>query len=205
MAPFLFSGLLRIDQATSILCLQKMDKAMQKLFRISAVFLASMMISIWTPGSLHASMTEMQTQGQSDFTPHPALAGLSIFVGKTWVAEGDGFTDSQTWRWVNKGQAILIEHCVNVDAYCGVSLIHYDEKAEKVVFRYATTGGFFTDGELTVTEDGYTALEKVISASGQISQAKSGATVKDGVATIWSQFEIDQKWGDKDITIYKAK
>lgn len=112
----------------------------------------------------------MMACGPASAEPIDQLAPLKPFVGKTWQADLDP-TDGEAidiarWEWAMNGKAIRILHSVNNGAYGGETLIHFDAEANQIVYRYVTTAAFYTEGTITVTEDGFTAEATVIGLPG---------------------------------------
>lgn len=125
--------------------------------------------------------------------PSKKLAPLAPFVGKTWKTSSvnpdgtNGFTDVTRWEWIMKGQAIRILHSVNGGSYGGESLIHYDPSTEHIIYRYVTTAGFYTNGVITITDEGFTVEEDVVGLPDVIG-VRAGYMIRDGKMETWSQF-----------------
>lgn len=136
---------------------------------------------------------------------HPALSPFEPFIGKTWVFETEGYKDVAHWDWVHGGQAILIQHTVNDGEYGGTTLVNFDQGEGVVIYRYATAAGFYTDGRMTATSDGYIALEQVSGHPDGITEVRSGARIKDGVMHKWVEFLKNGAWGPRQELSYKAQ
>lgn len=128
-------------------------------------------------------------KAESGTSPNEHLAPLAPFVGKTWQTgtPGEGFSDVSRWDWAMHGQAIRILHSVNGGTYGGETLVHYDPSIDHIVYRYVTTAGFFTNGVVTLTEDGFTVEEDVVGLP-DIIGTKAGYSLKDGSMQACSQF-----------------
>ncbi|TNE67746.1 MAG: hypothetical protein EP335_00545 [Alphaproteobacteria bacterium] len=142
--------------------------------------------------------------------PAPELAPLAPFVGTTWKSVSGGFPgetdfhDISKWEWAMNGQVIRITHSINDGAYGGESLIHYDADQDRIIFRYVTTDGFYTDGVITLTDAGFDAHEAIRSAKGGPTEAKSSYSIRDGNMHATAQVLTDGKWSDSSETVYAA-
>ncbi|WP_020399629.1 hypothetical protein [Kordiimonas gwangyangensis] len=134
------------------------------------------------------------------YEPIPELAPLAPFVGKTWKSEGDGSDESEAsadiskWEWAMHGRAVRITHAVGGGSYGGESLIHWDAQLQKIIFRYLTTAGFYTDGVITPTDDGIEVHEYVRGAKSGPTEARSGYKMSGGEMHGWAQFKVDGEW-----------
>lgn len=135
------------------------------------------------------------------------LKPLAPFVGKTWKTSSgtpdssDYFTDVARWEWAMNGRAIRILHSVNDGSYGGESLIHFDPEANQIIYRYVTTAGFYTDGVISLTKNGFTAAETVTGMPGTTG-TRAGYALKDGRMEVWSQFINDTTDGPINRAIY---
>lgn len=143
-----------------------------------------------------ASLTA-QAQG-----PIKELAALASFTGKTWksvsgsVDGSENFTDVSKWEWAMHGRAVRITHSICDGSYGGESLIHWDAQQQKIIFRYVTTAGFYTDGEITPVENGIEVHEFVRGALGGPTETRSAYIMKDGEMHGWAQIKADGEWGE---------
>lgn len=134
--------------------------------------------------------------------PITELSPLAPFTGKTWksvsgsVDASNAATDISKWEWAMHGRAVRITHSVGDGAYGGESLIHWDGEQQKIIFRYVTTAGFYTDGIITPVDGGIEVHEDVSSASGGPTEARSGYRLVDGEMHGWSQFKSGGQWGE---------
>lgn len=143
--------------------------------------------------------------------PAPELAILQPFIG-TWktvsgaVDGSDDFSDISKWEWILKGQVVRITHSVNDGAYAGESLIHWDGQQQKIIYRYVTTAGFYTDGEITAAEaGGIDVHEFVRGAAGGPSETLAHYEVTaDGRLEAWSKFLVDGTWTEASTVTYEA-
>lgn len=136
---------------------------------------------------------------------HPALAPFMPLVGHTLRTQTEAFTDTQTWRWINDGQGILIEHAVGDGAYAGTTLVHYDPMSKSVVFRYATTAGFYTDGTLDVESSDpltYSAIEHITGTADGIAEVASSAHFDGAHLVVQSKFLKDGVWSEASTNSY---
>ncbi len=135
--------------------------------------------------------------------PIPELAPLAPFAGKTWksvsgsVDGGEDFTDISKWEWAMHGRVVRITHSVGGGSYGGESLIHWDAQQGKIIFRYVTTAGFYTDGVITPVEGGIEVHEIVRGAKSGPSETRSAYLMKDGEIHGWAQFRTDGTWGER--------
>ena len=145
------------------------------------------------------------TYAQEPTTLTGALNAFKDIVGHSWKTKNGNFEDIQQWRSINQGNAILIEHSVNQGSYAGTSLVHLDPTSGKIIFRYATTAHFFTNGTITPTENGYEAHEIVTGGAGGVTEVKSGATLKEDTLYVWSSMKTKNGWSPKEEIAYKKQ
>jgi len=143
--------------------------------------------------------------------PAPELAMLKPFIG-TWktvsgaVDGSEDFTDISKWEWILKGQVVRITHSVNDGAYAGESLIHWYGQQQKIIYRYVTTAGFYTDGEITAADAGGIDVREYVrgAASGPTETRAHYAVTADGRIEAWSKFLVDGKWTEANTVTYEA-
>lgn len=137
--------------------------------------------------------------------PIPELAPLVPFTGKTWRAVGndDGFEDVARWEWILKGRVMRITHVVGDGAYAGESVIHWDDVQEKIIYRYVTTAGFYTDGVITPVDGGFDVHEYVRGAKSGPTETLSGYRIKDGQMHTWAKLLTDGKWSEVSEYVYE--
>jgi len=134
--------------------------------------------------------------------PEDKLAIFAPFIG-TWKAEFvDGTHDISHYEWILGGKALRIMHSMNAGDYGGEALVHWNTDKEAISFRYATTAGFYTDGTITPTENGFDAHEIVHGNMGGITKTRAGYTIKEGEIKVWSQFFKDGEWAEKTQATY---
>ena len=151
---------------------------------------------------LLASILVFMTVGARAHEPIAALTPLAPFAGKTWksvsgsVDGSEDFTDISRWEWAMHGKAVRITHSVGDGSYGGESLIHWDDQQQKIIFRYVTTAGFYTDGVITPTEDGIEVHEFVRGAKSGPTETRSAYMIRDGEMHGWAQLKTNGKWGE---------
>jgi len=134
--------------------------------------------------------------------PIKELAALAPFTGKTWksisgsVDGSEDFTDISKWEWAMHGRVVRITHSVGGGSYGGESLIHWDAQQEKIIFRYVTTAGFYTDGVITPIENGIEVHEFVRGAKSGPTETRSAYMIKDGEMHGWAQIKANGEWGE---------
>lgn len=135
-------------------------------------------------------------------TPHEKLMVLAPFIG-IWKAEvGTDTYDVSHYDWILGGKAIRIMHSINDGDYGGEALLHWNTDKEAITYRYVTTSTFYTDGTITLTENGFDAHETVHGNMGGITETRAGYTMKDGEIQVWSQFLKDGEWTEKAQATY---
>ena len=112
-------------------------------------------------GMIAASMAA--AAAQDVYEPMAFFAGLD---GMAWRGEGVGpdgkpLVDIARYELILGGRAFQATHRLEDGSYGGRSIFFYDEGAEAYVFHYFTTAGFHTTGEITMTETGFTSVERV--------------------------------------------
>ncbi len=129
------------------------------------------------------------------------LAVFKPLIGKTYKGDFVGSTpenpmvDISRWERAMNGQAIRSLHSVNQGAYGGETIIMWDPKAEKLAFWYFTTAGFFTQGNLEIKDNTWTAIEEVTGTQHGITKVRSTATIHpDGSMTTKAEFFKDAQW-----------
>ncbi len=125
------------------------------------VVLAALALSV--VACAHASENKQAERG-SVYEPMAIFAPLD---GKALRGEGIGpdgkpIVDIAQWKLILGGRAFQSTHRLEGGDYGGRTIFFYDEGAEKYVFHYFTTAGFHTTGEVTPTDNGFTAVEKVL-------------------------------------------
>ncbi|SDE68848.1 hypothetical protein [Kordiimonas lacus] len=142
--------------------------------------------------------------------PIPELVILKPFIG-TWKTisdapnEPNSFTDVAKWECILNGRVVRITHNVNDGAYAGESLIHWDGQQQKIIYRYVTTAGFYTDGVITPADDGGIDVhEYVRGATSGPTETLSHYEVKDdGRIHAWSKFLTGDAWTEPNTVIYE--
>lgn len=158
--------------------------------------------------ALFACIVAMMPAAASD----PALAPLAPLMGKTWRSvesganpDGSTFNDVVRWEWQAGGHMALATHSLNGGVYGGVTLIHHDAKARTIVFRYATTGGFYTEGTIVPKDGGFEIMESVKGATGGPSDVRTFMKMDGPDAyTVESRMMMDGVWGDPQTRMYRV-
>ena len=137
--------------------------------------------------------------------PIPPLQQLAPFTG-TWTqviaASAKGNPDVQRWEWAFKGKVVRIIH--GSGDYGGESLIHWDAQQKKIIFRYVTNAGFYTDGVMTPTQEGFDVHEFVRgSKSGPSEVATKYSITADGTMKVIGKFKMAGKWAEEFTSVYK--
>jgi len=154
-------------------------------------------------------MTTLIAAAGTKAEPIKELAALAPFTGKTWRSVSgsvDGsadFSDVSKWEWTLGGRVVRITHSVNQGAYAGESLIHWDDVKEKIIFRYVTTAGFYTDGVISATDGGIEVHEIVGGAKSGPSETLSGYSVRDGRLYTWAKIKANGEWSEISETVYE--
>ncbi len=118
------------------------------------------------------------------------MAPFAKLAGKAWRGEGVGpngqpVVDIARYEFILGGRAFQSTHRLENGSYGGRTIIFYDEGAKKHIFHYFTTAGFHTTGEITPSEDGFTAVEKV-EGHDAFAEVHSKAVYGDGTIRIVS-------------------
>ncbi len=135
----------------------------------------------------------------------PNLGPLAPFVGRTLAAYGPNgeLADVQVWRWRIGGRAIEIEHTLGSGAYGGVTLIYWDQANETLAYTYVTTGGFRTEGVMSVVEGGYEAREAVTGHPTITEVASTSILTGDDEWTTSSRYFDNGDWVDGHSFVYR--
>ncbi|WCL55189.1 hypothetical protein [Gimibacter soli] len=142
----------------------------------------------------------------------PVLAPLAPLMGKTWRSvengtnpDGSTFNDVVRWEWQASGHMALATHSLNEGVYGGVTLIHHDAKARTIVFRYATTGGFYTEGTIVPKDGGFEILETVKGTTGGPSDVRTFMKMDGPDAyTVESRMMVNGVWGEPQTRMYRV-
>lgn len=116
------------------------------------------------------------------------MAFFAKLAGKAWRGEGTGpdgkpVVDIARYEMILGGRAFQSTHRLENGSYGGRTIIFYDEGAKKHIFHYFTTAGFHTTGEITPTDTGFTAVEKV-EGHPEFVEVRSEAFIEAGVMRI---------------------
>ncbi|MFY8274670.1 hypothetical protein AAEU32_11165 [Pseudoalteromonas sp. SSDWG2] len=130
----------------------------------------------------------------------PKLKVFEPYLG-TWeatfaMADGQAdLVDVSSWERALNGTAIRTKHSINEGVYGGESFIFWDKDSEQLVFYYFTTAGFFTQGQLEISEDGsFVAYEDVSGSEEGITQVKSTSTFVDGKFVVATSYLKEGQW-----------
>ncbi len=141
--------------------------------------------------------------------PIKELASLAPFTGKTWrtidgsVDGSDNFVDTSKWEWILHGRVVRITHSIGDGSYAGESLIHWDDVQGKIIYRYVTTAGFYTDGVITPVENGIEVHEFVRGSKSGPTETLSAYRIEDGRMHGWSKLLIGGVWGEANEFVYE--
>lgn len=137
--------------------------------------------------------------------PIPEMVALAPYVGTWEQVLTDGSTeqpDIQKWEWAFKGKVVRILH--GNGNYGGESLIHWDGVQQKILFRYVTNDGFYTDGVMTPTETGFDVIETIGGAKAGPSEVRSAYSITaEGRLQIKARFKMNGKWQKGFTNTYK--
>lgn len=146
---------------------------------------------------------------QSGSTDDNPLSVMDPFVGKVYkalVSKADTSApvyDVSKWEWTLGGKAIRITHSVGDGAYAGETLMTYDQRAGTIVYFYATTGGFYSRGQLRVQDNIFKTTEVVTgSRDGILGVQATGILMDDGSLHMLTSMRTRAGWGEQDTTIY---
>lgn len=141
--------------------------------------------------------------------PIEQLAPLAPFTGKTWrtvdgsVDGSENFSDISKWEWILHGRVVRITHSVGGGSYAGESLIHWDDVQGKIIYRYVTTAGFYTDGVITPVEGGIDVHEFIRGSKGGPTETLSGYRIENGQMHGWSKLLTDGVWSEANTFVYE--
>lgn len=145
---------------------------------------------------------------ETEETDNP-LALLDPFVGKIYKAlvantdEGEPVYDVSHWEWTLGGDAVRVRHSVGDGTYAGETLMTYDSRSGTIVYFYATTGGFYSRGQLRVQDNVFTTTEVVTgNPDGIVGVQSTGILMDDGSLHMLTSMRTRQGWGEPDTTIY---
>lgn len=128
-----------------------------------------------------------------------ALAAFDPLIGRTWrgASVSDvNVVDELMFERVAGGHAIRSLHSLNDGAYVGETLIAFDAGQRRLVTFYATNGGFYTTGTMSVQGPGAFAFDQVVHGLEGVSEVRATTTLEDGVYRIRSQHRINGDWVD---------
>ena len=136
--------------------------------------------------------------------PIAELKLLAPFTGvwkEVQAQNAKGNPDVQRWEWAFKSQVLRIIH--GSGSYGGESLIHWDAVREKIIYRYVTNGGFYTDGVITPAEGGFNSLEKIGGTKSGPSDVKSLYQItENGNMQITITFKMNGEWANSFTSTY---
>jgi len=155
------------------------------MFRISAAIALTLLVTALASSSVPAN-------------PNDPLAALAPMVDKTWRAEtvekdGETMVDVQRWEWILGGRAMRIMHSLNDGAYGGQTTVYPDPEGDSMRFHYVTTGGFVTEGTITIEDGVMTAVEDV-TGHPSITKVKNTTELKDGTLQSRSKYLQNGEW-----------
>ncbi|RZJ01070.1 MAG: hypothetical protein EON90_04830 [Brevundimonas sp.] len=153
-------------------------------------------VLLWTP----VQGQDAPAPPPAHAAPSPAEAALAAFdplLGKTWRGASitnAGVIDEVRFERTAGGQAIRSTHSAAGGAYQGDTLIAWDPDASGLVSFYATSGGFYTTGEVKVLGPGAFEFEQDVHGLAGIEAVRAQTTLTDGVYRIRSQHQINGAW-----------
>ncbi len=171
-------------------------------------FLLVLMAAIFLTGVVIAADAEKETPKEP---LDPQLEGFRPFLGKTFRGEMRNSTpekpafDVQRFERALNGKAVRALHSINDGVYGGETLIFWDKAKNQISYFYFTTGGFYTTGSMTITNNKYTSLEKVAGASEGVTEVKGSGELKpDGTFVTSSEYLKEGKWVPGHGAVYKV-
>lgn len=137
----------------------------------------------------------------------PQLELFEPFLG-TWkglVNEEQAAWDVSRWERVLAGQAVRIRHSVADGAYGGETFIVWDRQAERLVYYYFTTAGFYTHGTMSFDETGRLhSREEVAGQAGGVSEVRSTQEkLADGKIRVESRMLRNGTWDPPSVVLYQ--
>ncbi len=163
-----------------------------------AIRLALFACLLLAPG-LGAGLAQAQPPAESYLDEH--LAPFKPFLGKTFRGELKDSTpekpmfDVSRWERMLGGKAVRNQHSVGEGVYCGESIVFWDSASSSLIYYYFTTGGFYTQGTMTVAGGKYSAHEKVTGQVEGITEVRStGELLADGTLKVSSEYLKSGQW-----------
>jgi hypothetical protein len=160
-----------------------------KLIKVHCVFITILVLML-SFASIHAQDNLVKE-----------LEPLQSFIGKTWKGEFSNSTtekpmfDISRWERALNGTAIRVLHSVNNGEYGGESFIFWDDKKESLVYFYFTTGGFYTQGTMSIAGNQLISHEYVSGNENGITEVKAiGTILPDGEMKSESKYLQNGKW-----------
>jgi len=122
-----------------------------------------------------------------------ALANIvgSTFEGLPADDSTEKVADIQTWEWALGGNAIVIRHALADGTYGGDSYIYKNAETGELIYLYITSGGFHTQGIITVHEDGSFTAEEDVKGHPTISKVRSTSVLTAGGASKMTSEYLD--------------
>ena len=141
----------------------------------------------------------------------PAYAPMVPFENFThtlmrgeWTGDnGETVVDVSKGEMILDGRAFQGTHRIEGSAYGGRTIIFYDEAAQGYIYHYFTTAGFHTTGTIDITDQGYTASEKV-QGHPTIAQVASSLTIVGDTHLVDVKYQShDGVWSDAPRRTYR--
>jgi hypothetical protein len=93
------------------------------------------------------------------------------------------------------GAAIRVAHSLNDGEYAGETILMWDGEAERVIYFYFTTAGFYTTGTMALDDGIYTAHEMVSGDASGVTEVRSSAVMlPDGRMHTLSEYLQNGEW-----------
>ena len=135
--------------------------------------------------------------GETAYEPMKPFAAL---VDKVWRGvgadpSGKPIVDVSRWEYILDGRAVQHTHRIDGGTYGGRTIFFYDEGSKTYVFHYFTTGGFHTEGTMTIEDGKIVSLEEV-KGHETIAAVRGTIMVADGTMTSSSEYQSkeDGSW-----------
>lgn len=136
------------------------------------------------------------------------LAPLAPFVGRSYTAHMSppgaepAVVDVQQWEEILGGKGVRMTHSINGGDYGGQSLFTWDETKQAIIYFYATTASFHTEGSMVAAGDSIMTHEQVIGEAGDITEVR-GVTRRtaDGLV-VRTERKVQGQWLPHRATTY---
>ena len=128
------------------------------------------------------------------------LAPLAPLVGRSYTATMSppgaqpAVVDVQLWEEILGGKGVRITHSINGGDYGGQSLITWDETKQSLVYFYATTASFHTEGTLYAAGDSLLTHEVIVGQAGDITEVRGVTRRTDTGMVVRTERKVQGQW-----------